>query len=132
VRFRFEFDPGNRILLTRPEGELTDESLAELYQAIRRYSTATDASMGIWDLSSVTKFAVSSAMIRRLASQEPAMPDATRRPRIVVVPNTVGFGLSRMFQILGESTRPQLNVVHTLDEALVTLGIQSTHFEPLE
>lgn len=132
MRIRFEFDSGNKILLTRPEGELTDESLAEVYQAIRRYSTATDASMGIVDLSSVTKFAVSSVTIRRLASQEPAMPDATRRPRIVVVPNTVGFGLSRMYQILAESTRPQLHVVHTLDEALARLGIQSPHFELLE
>ena len=132
MRIRFEFDPGNKILLTRPEGELTDESLVEVYQAIRRYSTATDASMGIMDLSSVTKFAVSSVMIRRLASQEPAMPDATRRPRIVVVPNTVGFGLSRMYQILAEPTRSQLKVVHTLDEAFATLGIQSPHFEPLE
>ena len=127
---RFEFDPVNKILLFRCEGQLTDESLVESYSAIRKHSTATDARMGIWDLSFVTEFAVSSEFIRQLANQEPAMPDATRRPRIIVAPDTVGFGLSRMFQLMGESTRPLLNVTRTLDEALAALNIQSPHFQP--
>jgi hypothetical protein len=130
--FRFEFDPVDRILLLRLEGRLTDELLAECYEAVRRYSTATDALAGIWDLSSVTEFAVSSEFIRHLADQEPAMPDATRRPRIICVAGTIGFGLARMFQLMGEPTRPLLKVVHNLDEALTTLGIQSPRFEPLE
>jgi hypothetical protein len=130
--FRFEFDPGNRILLMRLEGRLTDELLAECYEAIRKYSTTTDARIGIWDLSSVTEFAVSNEFVRQLASQEPAMPDVARRPRIICVAGTVGFGLARMFQIMGEPTRPLLKVVHNLDEALATLGVQSPHFGPLE
>jgi hypothetical protein len=129
---RFEFDPVNKLLLLRCEGRLTDESLAESYQAIRKYSTATDARVGIFDLSSVTEFAVSSEFIRQLADREPAMTDATRRPRIIVAPDSVGFGLSRMFQLMGESTRPLLNVVRTMGEALATLNIQSSHFQPLE
>jgi hypothetical protein len=40
--------------------------------------------------------------------------------------------LSRMFQMLGESTRPLLEVVRTMDEALAALDIPSAHFEPLE
>ncbi len=130
--FLFEFDPVNKLLLFRYEGRLTDESLAESYRAIRKYSTETDASAGIWDLSSVTEFAVSTEFIRQLANQEPAMSDATRRPRVIVAPDAVGFGLSRMFQLMGEPTRPLLNVVRTLDEALAALGVQSPHFEPLE
>jgi hypothetical protein len=130
--FRFEFDPGNKILLARFEGRLTDESVEESYRAIRRYSTATDARAGIWDYSSVTEFAMSSALIRQLADEEPAMPNATTRPRIIVVPATAGFGLARMFQIMGEQKRPLLRVVHTLDEALAALGVQSQHFEPLD
>jgi hypothetical protein len=130
--FRFEFDPVHRILLMRLEGRLTDELLGACYEAIRRYSTATDAQIGIWDLSSVTEFAVSSEFIGQLANQEPAMPDATRRPRVICVAGTVGFGLARMFQIMGEPTRPLLKVVHNLDEALEALGVQSPHFAPLE
>jgi hypothetical protein len=37
-----------------------------------------------------------------------------------------------MFQIAGESARPLLHVVRTVDEALTTLGAQSPHFEPVE
>jgi len=132
MAFRFEFDPANKILLLRFEGRLTDESLAEYYRAARKYSTATDASVGIFDSSPVTEFAVSSEFIRALASQEPAMPDAFRRPRFIVAPTAVGFGLARMFQMLREPTRPLLKVVRTLDEALAALDIQSPHFEPLE
>jgi hypothetical protein len=132
MEYRFEFDPLNKILLLRLEGRLTDESLAEVYRAVRKYSIATDPSMGIWDLSAVTEYAVSTEFIRQLAMEEPAMPDAARRPGIIVAPETVGFGLSRMFQLLGEPNRPLLSVVHTLDEALAALGVQSPHFEPLE
>jgi hypothetical protein len=130
--FRFEFDPANKILLLRCEGRLTDESLAEYYRAARKYSTATDANVGIFDSSLVTDFAVSTEFIRALASQEPAMPDAFKRPRFIVALTTVGFGLARMFQTLGEPTRPLLKVVHTLDEALAALGVQSPQFGLLE
>jgi hypothetical protein len=37
-----------------------------------------------------------------------------------------------MFQIVGEKDRPLLQVVRTLDDALVALAVQSPHFEPLE
>ncbi len=132
MEHRFEFDPVNKILLARPEGRLTDESLAEIYDAIRKHSTATDARAGIFDLSSVTEFAVTAEFVRHLASQEPAMPDATIRPRIIAVLSPSGFGLARMFQALGAATRPLLEVVHTMDEALAGLCIHSAQFEPLE
>jgi hypothetical protein len=128
--FRFEFDPGNKVLLVRVEGRLTDELLAETQRAIRTNSVATDARAGIFDFSSVTEVALSTAYLQKLAREEPAMIDATRRPRIIVAPTAVIFGLSRMFQMLGESTRPLLEVVRTLDEALAALGIQSPGFEP--
>ena len=131
MAFRFEFDSANRILLLRVDGRLTDELLGELYKAIRKYSTATDARAGILDFSSVTEFAVSSEIIRQLAHQEPAMPDASR-PRIVVAPQTHAFGLFRMFQLTREDSRPRLTIVHTMDEAFAALGVQSPQFEPLE
>jgi len=127
---RFKFDRVNKILLIRFEGRVTDELLAGSYQAAQEYATVTDASVSIMDCSSVTEFAVSTECIRQLAHQEPVPADAAR-PRFIVAPKTVVFGLARMFQILGEATRPLLRVVHTMDEALAALGIQSPHFEPL-
>ena len=132
MALRVEFDPSNKILLLRFDGQLTDDAVAELYQAIRKHWIAADASMGIVDFSSVTDFALSGDLIRKLANQEPCIPDATSRPRVIVAPQAHVFGLTRMFQILGETTRPLLSVVHTLDEALAALGIHSPHFESLQ
>jgi len=129
---RFEFDSANKILLMRFEGPLTDESVPGFYREIREYAIATDASAGIWDFSSATEFALSTDFIFHLARLDPAMPDAATRPRFIVVPLTFGFGLMRMFQIAGSHTRPLLHVVHSMDEALAALGVQSPHFEPLE
>jgi hypothetical protein len=132
MAFRFEFDPINKILLARFEGELTNESAAEYHDALGRNWRATDARAGIWDLSAVTEFALASDFLRNLARRKPVTPGLTNHPRCIVVPETAGYGLMRMFQIAGESARPLLHVVRTVDEALMTLGAQSPHFEPLD
>jgi len=106
MKYRFEFDPVNKILLLRVEGRVTDESFTEGYWAVRKYSTETDARAGIWDLTSVTDFDVSPEFIRDLAYREPAMPDSTRRPRFFVAPATVGLGVSRLFEIGGWTYEP--------------------------
>jgi hypothetical protein len=125
--FQVEFDQVNKLSLIRVIGRLTDESLAGLYEASRRYSTATKAKVGIVDLSSVTEFALSTEFIRHRARQKPGLAD----PRIIVAPQTYGFGLFRMLQLLGEPANPLLQIVHTLDEVFAALGIPSPHFEPL-
>ena len=130
--FWFEFDPANKILLGRFAGPLTDQSLAEYYAAIRKYSIATDASAGIFDLSQVTEVAISTKHALNLARQKPAMPDTTRRPSFLVAPTLIGSGLARIFQIAGASTRPLLQIAKTVDEALAALKVQTPHFEPLE
>jgi len=80
----------------------------------------------------VTDFAVASGFLRGLAERKPITPGLTNHPRFIVVPATAGYGLMRMFQIAGESARPLLHVVRSVDEALATLGAQSPHFDPLE
>lgn len=127
--FRFEYDAVNKILLGRFEGLLTEESAAAYYDAIRKYGSATDARAGIWDFSSAREN-VASETIRRVAKQEPAMP--VNCPCFIIAPDTHLFGLSRMFQMAGEHKRPLLQVVRTIDEALRTLGVKSSHFEPLD
>jgi len=131
-RFQFEFDEANKILLSRFEGRLTDESTVEFYEAAWKHATATDASAGIVDFSFVTEFAVSSEILRQLARQKSDLPNAIRRPRVVVAPQTHAFGLFRMFQIVGEDTRPLLRVVRTMDEAFAALDVESPQFELLQ
>ncbi len=130
--FSFEFDPTNKILLGRFSGRLTDHSLAEYYSAIRTYSSATDARAGIFDLSHVTEFAISTEHARKLANQEPAMLDASTRPSIVIAPTLLGQGLARIFQITGAQKRPLLQITKNVNEAFAALGLKSPHFEPLE
>ncbi len=131
MAFQFEFDPANRFLLARFQGRVTEGSVAECYRAARKYSTATDARARILDFSSATEFDLSSDFLHALA-KEPASQDGWKRPCFIVAPAAFEFGLARMFQMEGEHTRPLLEVVHTMDEALAALGIQFPHFEPLE
>jgi hypothetical protein len=132
MAFWFEFDPVNKILLARFEGQLTNEAAAEYHDALGKNWRATNARAGIWDLSAVSDFAVGSDFLRTLAERKPVTPGLTDHPRFIVVPATAGYGLMRMFQIAGESVRPLLHVVRSVDEALSALGVPTAHFEPLE
>lgn len=67
--------PVNRVLLVQVDGQLTDESLRELYLLSGIGATATDPSTAIVDFSSVTEFAVSSHVFRELARQQPLMQE---------------------------------------------------------
>jgi len=132
MSFRFEFDPVNKILLLRFDGRLTDESVVQATEAARIHWATTAARAGIADYSSVTEFAVSSALVQSLPRQKPPMPDVINNPLILVMPAEAGYGLARMYQIVGDLTLPSVSVVHTMDEAFATLGVQSPSFEPLE
>lgn len=132
MAFWFEFDPVNKILLARFQGQLTNEAAAEYHDALGKNWRATNARAGIWDLSAVSDFAVGSDFLRTLAERKPVTPGLTDHPRFIVVPATAGYGLMRMFQIAGESVRPLLHVVRGVDEALSALGVPTAHFEPLE
>ena len=60
------------------------------------------------------------------------MPHAEERPRVVVVPQTHGFALVRMFQILGERSRPLFSVVRTMEEAMQLLRAEAPEFKLVE
>ena len=129
--YAFEFNSVNKLLLLRFDGRLTDELYAEAYSAAQKHWAATDAKMGIVDFTPVTDFAASPQFLRQLVNREP-VGDAAKYPRVAVAPTTVQFGLARMFQTIGERTRPLLHVVRTIDEAFAILRVQSPRFDPLE
>jgi len=131
MKYQFEFDQENRILLLRFEGRLTDNLLPELYWAVRKYAIATDARAGIYDFSPVTQFDLSPEMMIELASREPAMPDPTRRPRLIVAPAMLGQGISRLIEFTIVDRNPLLKIVISLQDALAALGVQSPQFKPL-
>jgi hypothetical protein len=51
--------------------------------------------------------------------------------RVIVASQDYLFGMMRMFQILTEASRPDLNVVRTLDEAHRLLLVDSPEFQPV-
>lgn len=130
MELSIEFDRVNRVLVVQLSGPLTNDSPAGISNAVRKCSATADARAFITDVSSVTEFPISTEFLRQLAKQESDVAEATVRPNIIVAPQAHAFGLTRMFQTLGERARPNLQVVRTLDDALRVLGIQSPHFEP--
>ena len=84
---------------------------------------------GIADVSGVTKFSVSSNAVKELAAASPAFPAGYMR--IFVAPQDSIYGMARMFQMLGEKTRPDLYIVRTMDAAYHLLRVESPEFCPI-
>lgn len=131
MRFFFEFDPVSQVLRAGIEGPVTDQSIKEFYGLAGKYVARVHPRGGLTDFSGVTSFDVSSETIRQLAHQAPALPDPAIL-RVVIAPSGLAYGLLRMFQTLGASTRPELHVVRTQEEAYKLLRLQAPRFEPLE
>ena len=130
MAYLFEFDSKNRILRSRMTGRVTNDEIVEYYRAVPKYVALTDPLAAILDLSAVTVLDVSPEKVRELAKAEPAVSDP-RRPRIVLAPSAQAYGLMRMFEMLGEQTRPNLHVVRDEAEVWAILGILEPHFDPL-
>ncbi len=129
MAFVIEFDARNNILRARLAGRVTDAILLDCYAAVAKYVASHSPCRGIADVSGVTEFAVSSSAIRQLAATPPAFPIDSMR--IFVAPQPHVFGMARMFQILGSNTRPNLHIVHTMDEASHLLQVESPEFSPV-
>jgi hypothetical protein len=131
---KFDFDLGNKIIRCRIDGTVTDGSLRKYYGACSNYGALNPTYAGLFDMSAVTFFAVSTQTIRELAMLPPAIPDPDVL-RVIVAGSTQMFGLARMFDLHGSETRPNLHVVRTEKEALAILGVSEAKFverpEPL-
>jgi hypothetical protein len=130
VPYEFDFDPVNRIARCRMSGHVTDDDLKSFYVETGKFVALTDPRAGLLDFSAATSFQVSPGTIHDLAKLPPAMPDPAR-PRVVVAPTPLVFGLMRMFELVGEKTRPTFHVVGTELEAWSVLGVQEPRFEPV-
>ena len=126
MNFVVGFDAKNNVLRCTLEGRMTGVILLDLYARAVKYMESHPPWRGILDFSGVTDFEVSSDAIRRLAATPPALPAGYMR--VLVIPQIFIYGLARMFQILGEKNRPELQVVRTLDEAYTMLGVEFPDF----
>ena|SRR5215469_3422911 len=115
-----EIDRKNRVVVTRYSGHVTDADVRRQVELIEAGGPYRDTWCTITDFTDVTNFDVATETIRTVAGR--ASPLGTAK-RVMVAPRDVEFGISRMFQVLSEKTRPDITVVRTLTEAYKVLKL---------
>lgn len=130
MAYDFELDAIYRVLRFRFSGDVSEQRIGRFYSDASTQIERIHPRAAIFDFTAVTSFNVSSASVRSLAEASPLIPDVAC-PRVVVAPAQHIFAMSRMFQIWGEGSRPSFTVVHSMEEALAVIGLDSADFRPL-
>jgi len=123
-----QFDSQRRILLIEFHDDLTEASYLAGFAAGVAFLKANAVEGVILDFSDIRDFGLSSSFIRMIAD----LPEVTTKPRVVVAPQKVVFGMVRMFQMLRESNAsgyPAL--VESMPEAVKLLGLDGLEFAPV-
>jgi hypothetical protein len=128
-RFELHFDRINNILLFRFNEALrdprTDRLSKERYESAARWLlSSADLRAAIIDFSFATEFPTFSNIVGEEKSFASILC-------ILVAPNTIRVGLESWLLDRRWRETPLLRVVRTLDEALASLDVQSTHFKQL-
>jgi hypothetical protein len=124
---QFEFDEADNILRLTLSGELTDDSVMDLWSKGQAVVPLFPGCRSIVDASGVTRFNVSTRAVTMLSQKHsPDLPT-----RVFVTPQDLIYGTTRMFQMLSERTRKNIHVVRTMEEAYKVLGIESPRFKPV-
>jgi len=131
VPFYFENDSTKRIARCRIEGRLTDEEIMECYRSACEIAALGDPQAGIFDLSGVKSFEVSSHTIHELVTLPRIIPNPNCVRMIIAEPIHI-YGMSRIFLFLGRLTRPNLYVVRFEEEAWAILGVTKPQFKAYE
>jgi hypothetical protein len=122
MAFVFDFDPTHRILRSTFSGRVSDDELLDHQRVGLLLVTSLDPHFAIIDLSGAEPFDVTVDGIRALAKLPPAMPKIDR-PRVIIAPSDITFGMARIFELEGEATRPSLHVVRSMKEAWAIIGV---------
>jgi hypothetical protein len=128
--YRFEFEFTHHVLCCIFKGRVTDKDLRQFHRDAARVVQRTDPHAAIVNFSGVKAFDVSGGAMRSMARSDPLMQDATR-PRFIVAPADLTFGMSRMYQLLSAIARPELHVVHTRQEAFSAIGLVDPDFRKI-
>ena len=123
------FDARQRILLIRMGPALTPEALQFMQAAVARFRAAHGGCPGILDFTLTEQVAVPLADLVALAKRRPVMA-GTRR--VFVAASDVTYGLCRMVGTYQDFGGNAPEIVRSLAEAYVVLGIADASFEPFE
>ncbi|MFZ0334265.1 MAG: hypothetical protein WAN10_00150 [Candidatus Acidiferrales bacterium] len=120
----WDFDPIHHILRSTFVGKVNDDDLMNHQRMAALLVESLDPLAAIVDLSGANPFEATPGGMRHLAKLPAPMPKVDR-PRVVVAPPDHVLGLVRIFQIVGEATRPNLHVVRTMPEAWLIIGVEA-------
>jgi hypothetical protein len=122
-------DELHRVLFVRFEGVVTDIVLLERFEQVREWFRIHGPVATISDFSDVSSFEVTAAGVEHLASSAPLVPDEYLR--IVVAPQDESYGMSRMFEMMGSTTRNRVDIARTRTEAYKIAGIENPQPHPI-
>ncbi|HET8826841.1 MAG TPA: hypothetical protein VFM77_16990 [Terriglobales bacterium] len=121
-------DASQKVVLVALTGEIKDADLIEIPAATKAHPEFDPSFSEIVDFSAVTGGKISTFAVQTLAQRASIYNRASRH--VVIAPQAHGFGLTRMYQVYARETRPNMEVVHTLEQALKCLGLDSGTKEP--
>lgn len=125
--FFLEFDEANNTVRLTFENPVTTADLGgNAYSALRAFVASRPPCKGIADFSHITSVETPTHIIRDRARMPPAMHGGLMF--VIVAPQTHVYGLSRMFALVAEQTRPHVRVVRAADEAYRLLEIAQPQF----
>jgi hypothetical protein len=121
-----DFDPSHRVLRVSLVGVVTDGTMVNAERAVRKFISDEGATFSIYDYSAVTKLAVTANYVRSIANNPPAKPPV--KLRIAVAPQTVIYGINRMYGLLIDGKRSDFEIVRTMEEAEALIGLGKLDF----
>jgi hypothetical protein len=109
-------------------GEIKDADLIEIPAATKSHPGFDPSFSEIVDFRAVTGGRVSTFAVQTLAQRNSIYNRGSKH--VVIAPQAHVFGLTRMYQVYARETRPNMDVVQTLEEALECLGLDSGEKSP--
>ena len=127
MEFCFEFAEAENILRLTLSGDMNDQAVLELWTVGLPIAESYSSCRLIVDTAAVTRFSLTPRAVNTLAKRHsPDLPT-----RVLVAPSDLLYGTSRMFQTLTESTRQNVHIVRTMEDAYTVLGVESPTFGPI-
>ena len=121
---QFTIDASQKLVIRKFSGEISDADILENPRRVQADPQFDPSFSEVVDFSGVTGGDVSTSAIQELARQKSIFNLASKR--VVIAPQPLLYGLTRMFEVYAEGTKPNIKLVHTFDEAREFLGLQKT------
>jgi hypothetical protein len=121
MSWHYKIDVPGRLVNVQVDGILCDADLVDGDSALRNDPEFDPAFYQLLDLSKADGSEVTADGVRALASRPPLFSSSARRA--LVVRSDLGFGMSRMFELLREGKSGEVRVFRVIDEARAWLDL---------